>query len=239
MTTKIQLRRAIDGGMEDVVPVTSEECVMLNDGRKLTDFVSSVENDEFSPTITQVESMAKVGVGTDVDVSANVQEGYVKSAILSGQTLVNLVSGMNTIETNAVFKDGYITLTQKTYDYLACYITFAYALAEGKKYLLVMDVKENTLGEILRTTTGSCIASGVTIVPNGSTGIIKYIMTISGGDSLDRIALRSNSGDFSGSITFKPMLIPYQEGMENWDIPYFEGMQSVKLPVLTTTGRIC
>lgn len=35
----------------------------------------------------------------------------------------------------------------------------------------------------------------------------------------------------------KPMIIEYQEGMENWDIPYFEGMQSVKMPVLTTTGK--
>ena len=33
------------------------------------------------------------------------------------------------------------------------------------------------------------------------------------------------------------MIIEYQEGMENWDIPYFEGMQSVKMPVLTTTGK--
>ena len=33
------------------------------------------------------------------------------------------------------------------------------------------------------------------------------------------------------------MVIEYQEGMENWDIPYFEGMQSVKMPVLTTTGK--
>ena len=33
------------------------------------------------------------------------------------------------------------------------------------------------------------------------------------------------------------MIIEYQEGMENWDIPYFEGIQSVKMPVLTTTGK--
>lgn len=33
------------------------------------------------------------------------------------------------------------------------------------------------------------------------------------------------------------MIIEYQEGMENWDIPYFDGMQSVKMPVLTTTGK--
>lgn len=35
----------------------------------------------------------------------------------------------------------------------------------------------------------------------------------------------------------KVLVLEYQEGMENWDIPYFEGMQSVKLPVLTTTGK--
>ena len=34
----------------------------------------------------------------------------------------------------------------------------------------------------------------------------------------------------------QPMIIEYQEGLENCDIPYFEGMQSVKRPVLTTTN---
>ena len=35
----------------------------------------------------------------------------------------------------------------------------------------------------------------------------------------------------------QPMIIEYQEGMENWDIPYFEGMQSVQMPVLTTSNE--
>ena len=35
----------------------------------------------------------------------------------------------------------------------------------------------------------------------------------------------------------KVILCEYIEGMENWDIPYFEGMQSVKMPVLTSTGK--
>ena len=38
-------------------------------------------------------------------------------------------------------------------------------------------------------------------------------------------------------IASYPILIEYVEGMENWDIPYFSGMQSVKMPVLTTTGK--
>ncbi len=33
------------------------------------------------------------------------------------------------------------------------------------------------------------------------------------------------------------MIIEYQDGIENWDIPYFTGMSSVKMPVLTTTGK--
>ena len=48
---------------------------------------------------------------------------------------------------------------------------------------------------------------------------------------------------FVDSVVNKPMsvdnmvIIEYQDGMENWGIPYFEGMQSVKMPVLTTTGK--
>ena len=155
---------------------------------------------------------------------------------LKGQTLVNLIEGIYTIGTDAVFKDGYITLSQKSVEYLACYISFQYALSENKKYLLIMDVKENTLNDVFRTTTNSCIASGEVIVPNGVTGIIKHIMQV-GGDNLERITLRTNNGDFSGSITFKPMLIEYQQGMENWDIPYFEGMASCKMPILKTVGK--
>lgn len=49
MTTKVQLRRVIDGGMEDINPMTSEECVMLEDGKKLkevVDFVVTTEDFE-------------------------------------------------------------------------------------------------------------------------------------------------------------------------------------------------
>ena len=39
----------------------------------------------------------------------------------------------------------------------------------------------------------------------------------------------------TGSITFKQVLV--EGDYTNVDVPYFEGMQSVKLPVLTTTGK--
>ena len=34
----------------------------------------------------------------------------------------------------------------------------------------------------------------------------------------------------------KVLVLEYQDGMENWDIPYFTGMQSVKMPVLKTSN---
>ena len=37
-----------------------------------------------------MSSVSKVGVGEDIDISDNIQEGYLKSAILKGQTLVNI-----------------------------------------------------------------------------------------------------------------------------------------------------
>ena len=41
MTTKVQFRREHEGEMEDVNPITSEECVILEDGRKLSEALRS------------------------------------------------------------------------------------------------------------------------------------------------------------------------------------------------------
>ena len=68
-------------------------------------------------------------------------------------------------------------------------------------------------------------------------GINKFVIT-STSNQFDTIRLYYNSSYGSETVELKDiMLIEYQQGMENWDIPYFEGMQSVKMPVLTTTGK--
>lgn len=41
MTTKVQFRREHEGEMENVNPITSEECVILEDGRKLSEALNS------------------------------------------------------------------------------------------------------------------------------------------------------------------------------------------------------
>ena len=41
----------------------------------------------------------------------------------------------------------------------------------------------------------------------------------------------------SGTLDVDVMFIPYQEGMEEWDIPYFEGLCDVKMPILRNVGK--
>lgn len=58
---------------------------------KLDEIEATYENDTYTPTITvKNKSSVKTGEGDEVDYSANVMDGHAKSAILKGQTLVNL-----------------------------------------------------------------------------------------------------------------------------------------------------
>jgi hypothetical protein len=64
---------------------------------KLDEIEATYENDTYTPTITvKNKSSVKVGEGDGVDYSANVMDGHAKSAILSGQTLVNSWKKHNT-----------------------------------------------------------------------------------------------------------------------------------------------
>ena len=54
------------------------------------------------------------------------------------------------------------------------------------------------------------------------------------------VRLRSATGgaeEKGKTLKYRVMIIEYQNGMENWDIPFFTSMQSVRMPVLTTTGK--
>jgi hypothetical protein len=58
---------------------------------KLDEIEATYENDTYTPTITvKNKSSVKTGEGDEVDYSANVMDGHAKSAILKGQTLIDL-----------------------------------------------------------------------------------------------------------------------------------------------------
>ena len=154
-------------------------------------------------------------------------EGRAKSAILSGNTLVNLVTNGN----------RFLTLSSSPQMFT---LNLSYNLEKNKQYLIV--------GE---TTRNEAAAQGVCLMMKRKTmgtkyiaklqmgvGIFSYIITPD--DEITGLSFYIHTDDRDNGKTLtvgKAMVIEYQDGMENWDIPYFEGMQSVKMPVLTTTGK--
>lgn len=167
-------------------------------------------------------------------------EGQAKSAILSGNTLVNLVPKKIIDHIASSDWDGYCCLVQnskQSFDqwrtlqdlkpntkyYISCYVE-TFEDANNKDYCLNNPSVESIFGD-------SMIVNGV--------GRYQWLSTTKS-ELTDEIfiVLRSQNAHARGAIKIRDiMIIEYQEGMENWDIPYFEGMQSVKMPALTTSNE--
>ena len=195
---------------------------------KLDEIEATYENDTYTPTITvKNKSSVKTGEGDEVDYSANVVDGHAKSAILSGNTLVNLINVKNAT--------GGIVYTIKD-------LNLAYELPVGKYILFYDIIKANTssgLGKpdrhtpIVTFNDGSKIYQGFEGF-NTSNG--KKYWIINATTPIVKVEYWLSNLVEDGEVD-NLRLFAYQDGMENWDIPYFTGMQSVKMPVLTTTGK--
>nr|DAW31110.1 MAG TPA: hypothetical protein [Caudoviricetes sp.] len=197
---------------------------------KLDEIEATYENDTYTPTITvKNKSSVKVGEGDGVDYSANVMDGHAKSAILKGKTLVNL--GVNT-------NGKLLTPTDINYD-----VTCSY-LEVGKTYYVI--VKTNSTSET-GVRCGFINDAGTSwddrnnyVEYSNNKLVAKKHTLVKTKDSKFRIQLKgpnnSTPSEVNNLIEYV-LILEYQQGMENWDIPYFTGMQSVKMPVLTTTGK--
>ena len=188
-------------------------------------------------SMTNGKTMQKLNEGYD---SVNTVDGVCKSAILSGQTLVNLVPKKIIDHIASSDWDGYCCLVQnskQSFDqwrtlqdlkpntkyYISCYVE-TFEDANNKDYCLNNPSVESIFGD-------SMIINGV--------GRYQWLSTTKS-ELTDEIfiVLRSQNANARGAIKIRDiMIIEYQDGMENWDIPYFEGMQSVKMPVLTTSNE--
>lgn len=193
---------------------------------KLDEIEATYENDTYTPTITvENKSSVKTGEGDGVDYSANVMEGPAKSAILTGNTLVNLVGE----------KREYTNGNLYGWEFM-----LPYNLTSGKTYLAVF----NATGTINDTNAKVYLMDNAF---NSNAGNTPYPVDFKIGhnrlkciasNDIHRVLRIRTGGQTKNDLKVSDvMFFEYQEGMENWDIPYFEGMQSVKLPVLTTTGK--
>ena len=180
----------------------------------------------------------------------NTKERPVKSAILKGQTLVNVDSYYRASDfwySNVanLSDDGYITMNA-TGGWVNSFTKVSSLIKPNTKYLVIYEIKQNSLNGIFTLLSQHDKSSVFTLhsYPNinpGQTGIFKYIVTTDATFDSDKtkVCLRNflNAESTTGSLVYRSMVIEYQEGMENWDIPFFRGMQSVKMPVLRTVGK--
>lgn len=154
-------------------------------------------------------------------------EGRSKSAILKGQTLVNLA-----IEKGIVFTKAnqwkHLGINQSL-------------LNSSKKYLISFDSSHNFNGythlrdfatnQYITDSKRASFKQG-----NNKVLIDGFLQTDLNTFSSIKITFWLDGASAVFPTISNVILLEYQEGMENWDIPYFEGMQSVKMPVLTTSN---
>lgn len=149
-----------------------------------------------------------------------------KSAILKGQTLVNLID--NGSERKEITYSGGTK---------ANYRINKDMLVANKTYLLLFTVTDFS-GDAFLASFNKSDQYGITRLTDIGNGLFKAKVNFSDLTSVtDTLIIYKVTGATLGGYAEKVMLIPYQEEMENWDIPYFTGMQSVQMPVLTTTGK--
>ena len=179
-------------------------------------------------SMTNGKTMQKLNEGYD---SVNTVDGVCKSAILSGNTLVNLAthSKRQTINVQNLSElNGRLTWnTTGSWGKVG----FTIQGKPNTNYCIKYDDRHETLGFYVRFLDG---LSGTTQPTTKlSPTCVKFTTDTTG---IFTLTLEQGSAT-TGSWIQSPMIIEYQEGMENWDIPYFTGMKSVRMPVLTTTGK--
>jgi len=173
--------------------------------------LEDTENDDYT-------SFDKDYSGTSFTINGT-SEGAIKSAILKGQTLVNVLnySFRNNYSNVLVFNIRSLNNIKPLTSYLM------YIIDETNK-VVGFNISNNNSNTIIERTDGTKtkVTTNDFILNNQSLYIYPKNGIVFEDSDVNKI---------------KIMLIEYQEGMENWDIPYFTGMQSVKMPVLTTTGK--
>lgn len=200
---------------------------------KLDEIEATYENDTYTPTITvKNKSSVKVGEGDGVDYSANVMDGHVKSAILKGQTLVNLFSSSNKAESqNTVALDGGFVF--KTHNDEAKFGITSSLFKPNTTYLIIFESDNEFSLQI-----GFDLFAQKDWIHNQIVNGVNTLKLTTVNEKLYHSDLLFRCASIPNDITITNIrIIEYQDGMENWDIPYFEGMQSVKMPVLTTMGK--
>ena len=154
----------------------------------------------------------------------NTVQGNIKSAILKGQTLVNLsgeiIIGMYLLS-GALGKYNQSVATTPKFLEKKKYTIIQPSRKANKFTLTFPNIKEYKLNGVV---------NGVFLLD-----LTKETETL---NNELKLSVYDSSGSVSMDLETDKFMILEGDYTENYqNIPYFEGMQSVKMPVLTTTGK--
>lgn len=243
MQVKVANKRAIleshDG--EEFSPITIAKNVLTDDRQNLQDILSDRKEDMMTPTIENSSSMFKVGQGDNVDYSENVVDGAYESMVLKGRSLVNLVTKNGVIQAgssaNVPIQDtGYshkVALTSQGSKVL-CY-NLKQTLKSNVDYFVYIPSK---LSSNIQCTVG--FYDGNIYNQHGVSLEGRNYAILRACSSDIQLTIGHHGTGFNSGDTlevFYPILVEYQEGMENWNWNYFEGICDVKSPILTNIGK--
>ena len=173
--------------------------------------LEDTENDDYT-------SFDKDYSGTSFTINGT-SEGAIKSAILSGQTLVNLASKKTTTlapSSNDIISNDLIK--SKTTYTIAINV---YTLNESSKI---------RIRNVLHDGSYSSSILDVNII------LGKNIFTVTTVDNAKNLMLNYHNSFGTSEVVIDDIVI-IEDNHANIDIPYFIGMQSVKMPVLSATGK--
>lgn len=175
------------------------------------DWLSHIDEFGLNPTYTVTYTGQSI-------YAPNTLEKPIKSAILKGQTLVNVL--------NYIFRNNYsnvLVFNIRSLNNIKPLTSYLMYIIDETNKVVGFNISNNNSNTIIERTDGT--KTKVTTNDFILNNQLLYIYPKNG--------IVFEDSDVN---KIKIMLIEYQEGMENWDIPYFTGMQSVKLPVLTTSN---
>ena len=174
--------------------------------------LEDTENDDYT-------SFDKDYSGTSFTINGT-SEGAIKSAILKGQTLVNLYKANTTKSTS----DGSFYFVN----------AIPSSMFKSNTYT-VINTTNKKISIAIRSMSSNAYIRNIEI-----DALTKIAVTLSNDEWIRFfIAFTSNgwvNGDANDESMLKKMVV-IEGDYTNANIPYFEGMQSVKMPVLKTTGK--
>ena len=224
MTIKVQLKREVNGVMQQVNPITSEECVILSDGKKLNEVM------DFATTAEDFVDEAIVIEENLVDRIESIENRIVSEFEEQNSQITTGLSNIKTIEQNISNKVD--TEVAKVNAQLSAKAPLTTVVEQGKRIDTIIANANNTDGnselvDMRVSSNGTVFQTAGEHLRNVSSSVLSYkkfhlARVQSGGDSESNVVLVNPSNDFvtmtatnTGGASYQYVYVQLSESIQN------------------------